>query len=171
MTHIGLLVGGLPLRLLHSLVLRFESSAKLLFLILPKLLILLFNVVDPDHHAPAGTPRMIPFNLFSWVAFYMCPYVFKKQLSLSWLLNAWVHQCGALHQFASFFCVALGHLVFWPDSLILGFLFAPGYVGLYFLGRPFLSPWLSGGWRIWPPGLWYSCWRHQCWSLPPCPTL
>ena len=77
---------------------------------------MLCTVFYPKGHAPAC---MLTFNILREVEFYMCPYDFLKQTSLSSQMTLWVYQYGDLHQFESFLYVAPGLLVFYPVILIL----------------------------------------------------
>ena len=72
-TYIGLLVGELPLQLLHLLVFLIEDYDTFILLLLIKLLFMLVDVSDPNLHDPDGMPRMPPLILFRDFDFIMCP--------------------------------------------------------------------------------------------------
>ena len=72
-TNIGLLVGGFPLQLLHSLVFCIEDYDTFILLLLIKLLLMLLDVSKYNRHAPNGIACVLPFILLRDVDFSMGP--------------------------------------------------------------------------------------------------
>ena len=72
-TNIGLLVGGFPLQLLHSLVFCIEDYDTFILLLLIKLLFMVLYVSDSNRHNPNGIPGVLPFILLRDVEFAMGP--------------------------------------------------------------------------------------------------
>ena len=72
-TYIGLLVGGFPLQLLHSLVFYIEDYDIFILLLLIKLLFMLLDVSESNRHDPNGIPGVLPFILLRDADFAMGP--------------------------------------------------------------------------------------------------
>ena len=125
--YIGLLVGGLPLQLLHSLVFCIKYYNTLVLLLLIKICLMLFTVLKPSCHAPSGIPLLLPIIISRDVALSLCLSYFMNQASPSWFPTLCVQQYGALHQLPYFFLcvVALVILLVWHDSLLLRILISP----------------------------------------------
>ena len=62
-TYIGLLVGGFPLQLLHSLVFFIAKCDTFILLLLIQLLFMLLDVSESNRNAPNRIPGVLPFIL------------------------------------------------------------------------------------------------------------
>ena len=90
---------------------------------------MLFSVIYPNRHTPAGIPCVPPYILLRGFSFVTWPSSFLKQLSLPWRITPRVQQYGEIHQVGNILVYLFWFLpfplLFWLATFLLGFLISP----------------------------------------------